>query len=157
MHKRKAIGSCVALACENLLSVKKLGPDDRVAINAMVYIAENLLSAIMMSEDIDVSMVRRRHGNHQIDSMIDCLPDECSIKVEFLNLSELTIYATTFRYPTPSGRIPEMPKPEEAQAYFDTLFSILEKVTRHFQVNPRLSEPVAGIVSPLREDSPEPE
>lgn len=156
MHKRKAIGSCVALACENLLSVKKLGPNDRVAINAMVYITENLLSAVMMSEDIDVSVVRRKHGNHQIDSMIDCLPRECSLKNEFLNLSEITIYATTFRYPTPSGRIPEGPDPGEAQAYFETLFSILEKVVRHFQVNPRMSEPVAGNISPLRDDSPEP-
>lgn len=157
MHKRRAIGSCIKVACDDLISIKKLDPNERVALISMVYVAENLLSAVFTSEGLDVRDVRRAHGNHQLDALIDSLPDECPIKEDFEAVAELTIYATTFRYPSPTGRIPQGADISEGQAYFDALYGILEKLVRHFQVNPRENEPLAGVTDPFRDHySPRP-
>lgn len=59
MHKRRAIGSCIKLAYDDLLSIKKLRPNERVAMVSMVYVAENLLSAVFISEDLDAGEVRK--------------------------------------------------------------------------------------------------
>lgn len=156
MHKRRAIGSCIKLACEDLISVKKLRPNERVALISMVYVAENLLTAVMTSEGIDVGAVRRKYGNHQIDAMIDALPDECPIKEEFEKLADLTIYATTYRYPSPTGKIPKDVDLKEGESYFDSLYYILGKLVKHFQVNPREKEPLARNLEPIRSETPRP-
>ncbi|NHM24400.1 hypothetical protein [Tritonibacter mobilis] len=154
MHKRRVIGSCIKIACDDLISIKKLDPNERVALISMVYVAENLLSAIFTSEGLDVRDVRIKHGNHQLDAVIGHLPDECLVKADFEAVEELTIYATTFRYPSPTGRIPKGVDLSEGCQYFDALYGILEQLARHFQVNPRESEPLAGNTDPIRNDDP---
>ncbi len=110
----------------------------------MLYAAENLLLALFTSEGIDGAVVRRKVGNHQLDRMLDELPDECPLKEDFESVVNLVAYATTYRYPTATGNLPVQPPAEEAEAYFASLLKILDTCSKHFQVNVRLDQPIAG-------------
>ena len=117
---------------------------------SMFYAAENLLMAALVSEGIDVGAVRRKTGNHQLDRMLDELPDACAIKSSLENIIDLVAYATTYRYPTPAGNLPKPPSQEDAMRYFEILVETLEVCVRHFQVDVELEEPEAGTVLPIR-------
>lgn len=151
MRKAKLIGSNLKLACDNLLAVKKLGPSDRAAPILMFYAAENLLQAIFTSEDEDFGMARSRHGNHQLDRMLDDLSGSCAVRVKFEEVISLVAYATTYRYPTPTGNLPAPPSEEEANAYYSSLVDILDTCAKHFHVDVKLEAPEAGSVSPIRD------
>lgn len=110
MAKATKIASHVRIALADLVSAKKLGFDDRNSAQLLFYAAENLLMATMTSEGIDLGEIRKKIGNHQLDRMIDQLPSDCIVKKKFEDVIELTAYATTFRYPTPSGNIPDAPE-----------------------------------------------
>ena len=150
MSKERAIASHVMLAISGLQSVKKLGLEDRNSANLLFYVAENLILAVLTSEDVDVRRVRSTVGNHQLDRMIDCLPDQCSVKTDLGNLAPLTAFATTYRYPEPSGGIPEAPKTPLVENWYNDLFKVAELFARHFRVPGKDSRPLAGYVGPFR-------
>ncbi len=150
MSKARVIGSHAKLALDNLLSVKTLGPSDRNSVMLLFYAAENLLMAVLTSENIDLGVLRRKTGNHQLDRMIDALPDACTVKTDFAGVAELTAYATTFRYPTPGGRIPVSPERGDVEKWYRHLIGILNSCTQHFQVDRKDTEPVAGYDGPFR-------
>lgn len=149
-REAKVIGTHLKLACDNLISVKRLSASSRVSPSLMFYAAENLLMAIFTAEGIDTGSLRRQFGNHQLERMIDELPEECSLKEKFKGVIDLVAYSTTYRYPTPAGNLPSPPSKEDAERYFEDLFDILEVCTRHFKVNLKLNEPTAGSVTPIR-------
>jgi hypothetical protein len=150
MREARVIGTHLKLACDNLLSVNKLSPSDRVSPTLMFYAAENLLMAVFTSEGIDVGSVRKKAGNHQLDRMLDALPDACTLKVKFEEVIDLVAYATTYRYPTPVGNLPKPPSKAEAEMYFAALKDILQICARHFKVDVTMDEPTAGSVTTLR-------
>lgn len=97
--------------------------------------AEKLIRAVLTSEG--------KHGGirHHLDEMVDLIPDENPLKEPLRQIEMLSAYATSFRYPTASGRIP--------RSHGD-LTEILALVTKihadlvaHFQVDLR-SEGPAG-------------
>lgn len=53
---------------------------------------------------------------HRLDEMVDLVPDENPLKSALRELEELTAYATSFRYPTSSGRIIDAPAGSEFEA-----------------------------------------
>ncbi|HJP21989.1 MAG TPA: hypothetical protein QF861_10570, partial [Alphaproteobacteria bacterium] len=55
-------------------------------------------------------------------------PDSDPWKAVLSPLDIYTPYATTFRYPTPGGRIPSAPPPEETQAGAEQIAALIEKV-----------------------------
>jgi len=116
----------------------------------MFYAAENLLMAVFSSENVDFIEVRLKHGNHQLDGMLDALSDECVIKSRFESVIGLVAYATTYRYASSTGKLSKPPSDEEAHDYFDTLVEILNICTTHFRVNVTLEEPEAGSIAPIR-------
>jgi len=150
MAEAKLIGSNLKLAAINLLAVKKIGLSDRIAPTFMVYAVENLLMAIFTSENCDYGRARRKCGSHQLDCLIDELPDECGIKSSFKNVVALVAYATTYRYPTASGNLPRPPAENEANDYYEAFIEILNVCTTHFEVDVRLDEPQAGSTSAIR-------
>jgi len=84
--------------------------------------------------------------------MIDLLPDENPAKPMFRQVEGLTAYATTFRYTTPSGRIP----PEVSEADFvsasRTIEMLITACAEWFSI-PNLdlkSQEVAGNIRPMR-------
>jgi hypothetical protein len=150
MGEARLIGSHLKLAFGQLQSVKKMTSSDRNAPLLMFYATENLLKAVFTSEGIDESALRQKHGHHQLDRMLDDLPDTCTLKSKFRDVAVLVTYATTYRYPTSTGNIPRPPEENEADGYYKALIEILNICARHFEVDVNLEQPVAGSVVPLR-------
>jgi len=150
MAEARLIGSHLKIAFGQLKSVEKMTSSDPNAPILMFYATENLLKAIFTSEAIDESVLRQQHGHHHIDRMLDHLPDECTIKSKFESVVNLVAYATTYRYPTSTGRIPKPPEEEEAKGFYNLLIEILDMCTKHFEVDVKLDEPQARSTSPMR-------
>jgi hypothetical protein len=112
--------------------------------------AENLTMAALTSEGIDVGTVRRSVGNHQLGAMIAALPDACAIKADLEAVSILEIYATTYRYPSPAGRIQEAPDPTETKQWLEALKAITQAFCVHFPIAPTEPTPIARNPNPMR-------
>lgn len=83
--------------------------------------------------------------------MIDVIPDLCTAKNTLQPFGVLTAYATTFRYASPSGRIPKAPAATMVQGWLDQTQVAIDLFARHFQVDLKDDEPVAGHTGPFRE------
>ena len=66
----------------------------------MEQAAEKIIRAILTSEG--------KHGGikHALDDFVAMLPEENPIKPQLQLLTPLAAYATSYRYPTPAGKIP---------------------------------------------------
>ena len=73
----------------------------RTAASHLFYAAEAVVLAILLSER--KSLLRGQQ--HQLDQAVALVPDDNPIKPLLLSFTDLTQYATTFRYPTPGGRL----------------------------------------------------
>lgn len=160
MGKREEIGAHVKIAFDNLCSVKALGFEDRNSCMILFYAAENLLMATFKAEGIPNSQWRGS-AQHQIDRMVDLLPDECLLKERFRSLDPLTAYATTYRYPTVSGKAPQPMTAQQTGDMARNLAGVLAECRKHFGVNLKHDSPKALHSRPLRaegqEKSPEPQ
>lgn len=151
MSKAQTIGSCVKLADEFLTDAEVLGPGRRNAANSLFYAIEHLVNAALESEDFGRDVVRRSAGNHQLDNMVALLPDACSVKQRLKDLANLTDYATSFRYPSPSGRIPRAPSFEKVTNWINKARALVDLYASHFSVDLSKNEPIAQNTSPFRE------
>lgn len=143
----------VKIASSDLQSAHRLGFGDRNAVQLLFQAAENLTLAALTAENIDLAAARRASGgkHHQLDDMVDLLPDACVAKSDLDQVSILTTYATTYRYPTTGGRIPSAPDAKQARQWFDHLTALLQTFCTHFGVDPRDNAPVAKSVAPMRQ------
>lgn len=71
------------------------------APNHLFYAGEAVALAVLATEGLHVG----RGEQHQLDAMIARLPNENPFKAAMASYQELTRFATTFRYPTPQGRL----------------------------------------------------
>ena len=154
MANAKLIGACSKVALNKILAVKSLGVDSTEAPLLLFYAAENLVKAVLESEDVPPTLWRKASGNHQLGRMIDCLPDDCSIKDRLRVLDNLTPYATNHRYPSAEGKMPQLPKVEKIQEWYEATFEITEELFNHFKINPKDQQPVALRINPLRSSFP---
>jgi len=146
----RLIASHLRIALIDLKSARKLGFEDRNAAQLLFQATENLTMAVLSSEIINVSELRRRVGNHQLYAMICELPEECAVKEALMELAILEGYATTYRYPSPSGSIPKKPDLHLSQKLYDNIYSLTEKLFRHFRVSTKDEQSGAENVSPIR-------
>jgi HEPN domain-containing protein len=65
--------------------------------------AEKLIRSLLIQHEIEPGL------EHHLDVLIGRLPDSEPWKMRLLPLQKYTFYATTYRYPTPGGRIPSPP------------------------------------------------
>ena len=158
MGKRNEIGAHVKIAFANLRSVKALaevnGWDDRNICSTLFYAAENLIMATFKTEGIPNSQWRGS-AQHQIDRMVDLLPDDCAQKDRMRCLDPLTAYATTYRYPTVSGVAPEPMKPDMSKLMANELAQLLSEFVKHFGVDLKQDKPRSLHAKPFRAPKPE--
>lgn len=107
--------------------------------------AEHLVRAVATSEDLHIE----RRDAHQLDTVIRRLPDSNADKVALERIAFLEIYATTYRYPTPTGRTPPMPPVDRIEAAIATIGAVLSELTKHFGVDLDRDRP-ASCVAPRR-------
>lgn len=156
MPKARIIGGHIRIAYENLRSAKRIGLERRDSSLMMFLAVENLVLATFSSEDIDLGEVRARKGrNHHLDQLVEELPDACAVKDDLLTLSVLSAYSTTFRYPTPAGRVPKAPDQKQSQEWYDKAERVLMLFIVHFKVDMKQDSPVSGSVLPVRNSEPD--
>jgi hypothetical protein len=82
--------------------------------------------------------------------MIDLLPDENPWKTDLRGVEHLSAYATTFRYPSPVGRIKDPPSPDDLQSVLARIEALLVLAQVHFGVAPSEGDTPARSASPPR-------
>lgn len=117
---------------------------NRNAIYLCEQAAEKIIRAVLTSE------AKHAGIKHHLDAMVDLVPNENPLKPFLREIEELAAYATTYRYPTSSGRI--IPPPTSAE--FDALASkardALTRAAAHFKVDLTNKSAPAGNPSPIR-------
>jgi HEPN domain-containing protein len=122
----------------NSLCVARIDLDDANALEARgsrnaVYhceqAAEKIIKAILTSEKINVPQ-----RNHELKDMIDLIPDANPLKLPLREIQSLTFYATTYRYVTPQGRIPDPPDSTKLTDFIQKVEAILTTTASRFGV-----------------------
>jgi hypothetical protein len=72
---------------------------------------------------------------HQLDEMVDLVPDENPIKPALRAIERLAAYATTYRYPTATGRIKASPDKAELDADIANVQRALDAAAAWFVVD----------------------
>lgn len=147
----------------HIANARRLASDDLSAANMLFaqgnrygayhlqQCAEKILLALLTAEDLQIE----RRDSHRLDVLRDKLPDINPFKERFRPLAQLTVFATTYRYPKDGGRIPKMPGAAETKGWADRLRVVLTDAATHFGVN--LSGPdsePALTVAPPRSTGP---
>jgi len=143
----------VELYVANLLRVAKqdlagarslLRDDNRNAIYLCEQAAEKLLIAVLTSE--------QKHAGirHQLDQMVDQIPDENPLKPRLRDLQDLARFATTYRYPTSAGKVASPPDRSVVQEHLDRIDGLLHETATQFGVDLEKNDKPAAKVTPIR-------
>jgi HEPN domain-containing protein len=106
--------------------------------------AEKLIRAILTSEGT------RGGIHHRLDEMVKLVPDENPLKPALRELEELAAYATAYRYPASSGRIPQVPAGREIDALVKKVDATLGEAASRFGVDLARKGQPAGRPGPIR-------
>jgi HEPN domain-containing protein len=118
----------------------------RNAVYHAAQCAEHIVLALAQAEGIHFD----RSYHHQLDRMVGAFPNENSFRQPLKAVTWLEAYATTFRYPTPTGRIREPPPPERLNDVLKLLEGLLRDVSVHFAVDLAKDDSPAGHRRPPR-------
>ena len=87
---------------------------------------------------------------HQLDELVDMIPDENPLKPGLRAIQDLTDDATSYRYPSPKGRIKAPPTQAEFERDADAVRAALEDAVRRFGVDLGRTEAPARSAGPIR-------
>ncbi|MGX5803739.1 hypothetical protein ACWGS9_21190 [Bradyrhizobium sp. Arg314] len=85
-----------------------------------------------------------------MDKVIRRFPEGNAEKPALKSFLWLEAYATTFRYPSPSGRIPPAPNKQKLQEAIDGISKLIVRVASHFEVDLADDTKPAMVVAPMR-------
>jgi HEPN domain-containing protein len=141
----RVIANLLRIAREDLEGARTLNMSgNRNAIYLCEQAAEKLIRAVLTSEKIHAGV------KHQLDEMVGLIPDENPIKPRLRALQHLATYATSYRYTTPTGRIPADPSAEDVDAAVKSIEATLNEVARWFGVDLQAVDKPAAKISPMR-------
>jgi HEPN domain-containing protein len=124
------IANMLRIAREDLDGAKALAAlGNRNAAYLCEQAAEKVIRAVLTSEGTHAGI------RHQLDTMVDLVPDENPLKPALREIDELAAYATAYRYPTPAGRIPAPPPGGELAALLAKVDAALTEVASRFGVD----------------------
>ena len=130
MNTEKVIAGFLRIAAEDLLGARALvGISNRNAIYLCSQAAEKVIRAVLTSEGIHAGI------GHQLDRMVDSVPDENPVKQMLRDIQELGIYATSYRYPTTVGRIKPAPGREDFERLANRVETALQELVKRFDVD----------------------
>lgn len=132
MSAEKLIAAHLRLASDDLREARVLaGIKGRNAPYLAEQAVEQLVLAIAQSEGIHY----QRSKHHLLDQMITALPESNSFKVSLQKVAWLEAYATSYRYPKPSGRLPKVPSELAVDEALDRAETMLAMLIEHFGVD----------------------
>ncbi len=106
-------------------------PDNHFAAYLAQQAVEQLVLALVLAEGIHVP----RSQHHQLDWIVRHLPEENSARQTLIQLTWLQAFATTYRYPRPSGRLPEAPDPKKLGKAVAITRDLLDELRVYFGVD----------------------
>jgi HEPN domain-containing protein len=141
----RVIANLLRIAREDLDGARLLNArGNRNAIYLCEQAAEKIMRAVLTSEQIHAGV------RHQLDEMVGLIPDANPIKHQLRALQHLSTYATSYRYTTPTGRIPDDPPAEAVEATARTIEAALNEIVRRFGVDLEAVDTPAASGSPIR-------
>ena len=96
-------------------------PPNRFAAFHVEQAAEKLVKAIRLMRGLRVT------ADHNIEALVDELPADDPWRIELRILEPLSAYATTYRYPSPTGKRRAGPSNEEVFAWIKTIAGLAAK------------------------------
>lgn len=139
------IANLLRIAREDLEGARVLNArGNRNAIYLCEQAAEKIIRAVLTSEKVHAGV------RHQLDEMVSLVPDENPIKSRLRTLQHLSTYATSYRYTTPTGRIPADPPPKDVEATADAIEATLLEAAARFGVDLAAVDKPATTSSPIR-------
>lgn len=98
---------------------------NRNAVYLCEQAAEKVIRAVLTAEGAVAGRA------HLLDEMVDLVPDANPLKPRLRAIEHLAAFATTYRYPTPAGRVKPPPSATELATYIaDVESALIEAVTR---------------------------
>lgn len=139
------IANFLRIAQQDLDGAKTLASThNRNAIYLCEQAAEKIIRAVLTSEGTHAGI------KHLLDEMVDLVPDANPIKPKLRAIEHLAAYATTYRYPTSSGRIKDAPQPKDlAKAITDVDAALADALAR-FGVDVKDPKAAAQHAGPIR-------
>lgn len=146
MSKARKMASCLDLAEACLRDARLLlGAQSRNAAYLASQAAEHVVTAVATSEDIHIE----RKDAHQLDTIVRKLPAENPDRTALASISFLEAYATSYRYGTPTGRVPSTPPFDRIETALDQVEALVTALRTHFGI-PAGTGGTASNVAPRR-------
>jgi len=122
MSVARRIVAFLDLAVQDVDAAKTLASTrNRYAAYHCQQATEKLIKAVLLHRSIESGT------EHRLDVLVDKLPDDDPWKAKLRPLDVYSPYATTFRYPTPGGRIPAAPEPTQVAADASTIEALIKE------------------------------
>lgn len=139
------IANFLRVALEDLDGAKQLASTkNRNAVYLCEQAAEKVIRAVLTAEGVHAGT------KHQLDEMVDLIPDANPIKPSLRGIEHLAAYATAFRYPSPAGKIKAMPSPNDMTKYLADVEAVLSGVAARFGVDLAKPNTPATMPQPIR-------
>ncbi|KYG09446.1 hypothetical protein BE21_17875 [Sorangium cellulosum] len=118
----------LAAAADDLDATRRLAapPANRLAAYHLQQAAEKLVKAVLVHRKIHPGV------EHRIDVLVRMLDASDPWQPLLDPLDRFTPYATTYRYPSPTGRLRASPDAASVLAEVDELERLLERARREF-------------------------
>ena len=128
------IANYLRIASQDLEGAKILAQaSNRNAVYLCEQAAEKIIRAVLTSEGHHAGV------KHNLDDMVDAVPDANPIKPLLRAIEHLAAFATAYRYPSPVGRIKAPPSAADVTKYLADVEAALTETVKRFGVN--LSKP----------------
>ena len=119
------ITSLLRIATADLAGARLLAAsENRNAIYLLEQAAEKIIRAVLTHAGIHAGI------SHHLDEMVGKLPETDAMKVPLRRIEHLGAYATSYRYPTSTGRIRDAPSPASFESSAVLVEAVLQQVAR---------------------------
>jgi HEPN domain-containing protein len=145
MSAEVLIANLLRVAQEDLHGARLLATaGNRNAVYLCEQAAEKVIQAVLTSEGI--------HGGikHQLDQMVDLVPNENPLKPALRAIEKLAAYATTYRYPTATGRIKASPSETALKVEISNVQQAIDLAAQRFGVDMSKPGKPAASSTPVR-------
>jgi HEPN domain-containing protein len=145
MSAEQLIAGLLRVASEDLDAARLLADKgNRNAIYLCSQAAEKVLRAVLTAEGKHAGI------KHLLDEMVDMVPDENPLKTRLRAIDYLAAFATSYRYPSPTGRIKPPPGKEDVAEAINRTAIVLAEALSSFEVALDLPGTPARKASPPR-------
>lgn len=145
MSVRRLIANLLRVSREDLEGARLLADaGNRNAIYLCEQAAEKTIRAVVSSEGLHSGI------RHQLDEMVELIPEENPLKPQLRRIEYLAAYATTYRYPTAAGRIKAAPSAEEVERALSAVAEAVEAALVAFGVDCEARDEPAERGGPIR-------